>query len=274
MRHPLLLLACAAAVLGGCSVDVQGTRSAVVREDKRFPVSAHATVTLRTFDGSIEVRGWERDEVLVQIERRATSPEVAQTLEVTTTQEGNRIAVEAREPATPDSSASVSLVVSVPRGVTLTARSADGSIRMSGVEGVLAGYTGDGSIRIDGARGSLDVESGDGSISASGRLGRLRAHSGDGSVQITAEPGSVMQGDWSITTGDGSVSLRLPDAFDAELAAESGDGAISVSPDLMRGGITAERGDGPARAVAGTLGKGGRRLVIRSGDGSVSIAAR
>ena len=52
-----------------CSIDVSG-ESIVKREEKRFTVTGQADVNLRTFDGSIQLKSWDRDEVLVEIERR------------------------------------------------------------------------------------------------------------------------------------------------------------------------------------------------------------
>ena len=53
---------------------------------------------LTTFDGSLDVRAWDRDEVLVQIEKRAPTEAEASALEVRVTNEGNRIRVEAVQP--------------------------------------------------------------------------------------------------------------------------------------------------------------------------------
>jgi len=53
----------------------------------------------------------------------------------------------------------------------------------------------------------------------------VHARSGDGSVSIRAEPGSEADADWDITTGDGSVTLEVPDGFGAELDASAADEA-------------------------------------------------
>ena len=73
-----------------------------------------------------------------------------------------------------------------------------------------------------------------------------------------------MKDDWSMTTGDGGVSLYLPSDFGAELDAHTGDGTIrnELDLDVRRPG----RGDRAAQRE-GRIGAGGRQLRIRTGDG-------
>ena len=62
----------------------------VEREEKRFSTSGTPDVALSTFDGSIEIRAWDKPEVEVIVEKRASSKEVAQQIEIHTQQNGNR----------------------------------------------------------------------------------------------------------------------------------------------------------------------------------------
>ncbi len=281
------VLTCAA-----CSVDVRGD-SIVLREEKRFTVAGPTMLTLRTFDGPIEVRSWDRNEVLVEIERRGNTEADAAELEVRAVQESGRIAVEATNPRNRDGahfgawrSPSVSLIVTVPSRITLEARTGDGpilvrdvagavmletgdgEIRVGRIVGDVSARTGDGGIEIDEADGRVDLHTGDGSIDLRGRLDELRVQTGDGSVRVEVEPGSAMKDEWSIRTGDGRVALHLPAAFDADLVADSGDGAVSINGrrDRDRGRDDDDRGSLRAR-----LGAGGRTVRIQSGDGAIEI---
>jgi hypothetical protein len=75
----------------------------------------------------------------------------------------------------------------------------------------------------------------------------------------------VPDADWNITTGDGSVTLELPEHFDAELDARTGDGRVSIDGDLS------ETVESSRRSVRGRLGTGGRALRLRTGDGSIML---
>lgn len=275
-----------------CAIDVSGN-DATTREEKRFTVSASEPVELRirTFDGAIAVRSWDKNEVLVEVERRAPDQAAADAIVVNQTQEGNRIVLDA--PSTGNSnvihfgvSRSVHFTVTAPRKAVIEARtgdgpidvtdfqgtvdvnSGDGRIQASNVEGTLKVHTGDGSITVDRANGIVDLDSGDGSIEVAGRLDEVAARTGDGSVHIDAADGSSMKSDWRITTGDGRISLRVPNGFNASVDASTGDGSVHVD------GISNPPGDnGPDRKrVVGQLGAGGSRLLLRSGDGSIDVS--
>ena len=57
---------------------------------------------------------------------------------------------------------------------------------------------------------------------------QLDLSSGDGRVDARALPGSKAAGDWNIHTGDGSVTLQVPDGFSANVSLHTGDGRIDL----------------------------------------------
>ena len=153
------------------------------------------------------------------------------------------------------------------------------------MSGELTLHTGDGSVHVDNAAGTLDVDTGDGSVEVSGDLSAVKLHTGDGSIVYRASDSTAMTDDWSFTTGDGSVTLYLPQDFSAELDARTSDGGIRN--DLRVGPVRAEAdGTAPAargrrqehdessrRALRAQLGNGGKVLKIRTGDGSIRLRA-
>jgi len=291
-----LALAVPAALASGCVVHVD-TEGQIVREERRFTVSGTPDLRVSTFDGSIEVRSWDRNDVLVEIEKRGATKEAVDGLQIITTQDGPLIELAVRAPKSESfsgiglyRSASARLVVTAPRRTDLRARSDDGSIRVEGLEGRLELRTSDGSIRardvsgdlimntgdgsvtVGAAEGRLEVDTGDGSVDVSGRLDRVKLHTGDGSVVFRAEPETRMSSGWEITTGDGGVTVYLPDGFSTELDAHTGDGTVrsdlAVLSDLeSAGGQREDR----RRSLRGRLGEGGHTLRIRTGDGSIRL---
>jgi DUF4097 and DUF4098 domain-containing protein YvlB len=146
----------------------------------------------------------------------------------------------------------------------------DGSIHGSRLAGELKLATGDGSIRLSEASGKVDAQTGDGSVDVEGALTGVIVHTGDGTVRLVAIAGSDPTDDWSISTGDGSVTLDVPDAFNADLDARTGDGRIAVE-DLAVAGVTGKMSKNNLR---GQLGSGGRSVRIRTGDGSITLRKR
>ena len=290
----IVVLASSAAA--GCvvSVDSQGQ---IVRDEKRFSLDGVADLHLATFDGSIEIRGSERSEVIVEIEKRGPTREAVDALQVESSQKGNRIELEVKRPRTESFtgfglhvSTSARLIVRVPKRANIVARTGDGSIliegasgrlelrtgdgaiRASEVSGELVLNTGDGSVTVDRAEGRLALETGDGGVNVEGKLSVVKMHTGDGSIVYRAEPGAEMAEDWEISTGDGSVSLYLPAGFNADLDAHTGDGSIRNNLDIADRRSDPE--DRDRRSLRGRLGEGGRRLRVRTGDGSIALKAR
>ncbi len=279
------------AVLFGaaCSINVNA-EPFVATDQKTFAVTGRPEVSLRTFDGSIEVTTWDKPEVAVTIERRAGSQAQADELKVSTSQDGNRIVVEAVAPENSievgfnNVGRSVRFVVSVPRETDLLARSGDGSITASGVKGRvelrsgdgsvrgtdLAGDitvdTGDGSIALENAAGKLNLNTGDGSVRVQGAPTMVKAHTGDGSVALDLTSGASIGEDWEITTGDGGVRLALPPTVNADLDASTGDGSI------MAGDFGLETTADSRHELRGRIGNGGPMLKVRTGDGSITVA--
>lgn len=288
---PALILTLGLVPSFGCVVTVD-SHSEIAREERRFSLDGTADVRLATFDGSIQIRSWDKPEVLVEIEKRGPSKAAVESLQIVEEQEGNAIALEVKRPRNETFSgmgfrqaASASLVVSVPQTTNIRARSGDGSIKIERITGRIELRTGDGSIRatevagdldfdtgdgsvvVERAEGQLAVDTGDGSVNVSGSLGRVKLHTGDGSVIYRAVPGSRMTGSWDITTGDGSVTMYLPRNLDAEIDAQTGDGRILNDLRIEQ----ADRDGRPRRTLRGRLGSGGAVLRVRTGDGAIRL---
>lgn len=289
-----LTVAAAATLLGSaCEITVDGGPYSV-HEEKRFAVAGTPDVSLSTFDGSIEIRSWDRPEVLVEIERRAADRTQAEAIKLRAEQAGSTVAIEVKAPDGSQApfgfkvSPSARIVASVPRRCNIVARSGDGSIVIERVEGrielntgdggikgidlsgALRAHTDDGSLRFDDVSGSLDLESGDGGVRVSGILQALTLKTGDGSVEVRAEDGSSMAGDWEVRTGDGSLRIELPTGFSADLDASTGDGRVRVHGFGESTTVGGGEGETPSE-LRRQLGSGGKRLRVRSDTGTITV---
>jgi hypothetical protein len=285
------LLAVTGGWLSACDVNIGVNAGGVTAHDrKQYTVSGKPEVTLNTFDGAIEVRAWDRPEVSIDIEKRATDQEALNAIQITSEQSGNKISFDAKYPKRASDmvhigfsmSPSVRLVVSVPRETDLSVTSGDGGLvieRVTGrvelhtgdgvikgtdLAGELKAHTGDGAMTFEGINGRVDIETGDGGVKLSGKLQGLRLKTGDGSVWIRADVGSAMADDWEVRTGDGSVALELPPVFDADLDADASDGLVH----LQNLDVAAGRG---AHAFRGKIGSGGHTLRLRTNDGTITV---
>ncbi len=287
--------------LAACEVNLN-TEGLTAKEKKTFTVTGQPDLTLETFEGSIEIHSWDRNEVEVEVEKRGMEQALLDQMTIEAEQQGDRITLRVTGPNSVSRgginigvhiSPAARLYVAVPRKVKINAKTADGSVRVENVEGTLVARTsdgsivldrvvgdiearsGDGSIRIQKAEGRVDVETNDGSITLDAKPTVLRAKSGDGSIRLQVEPETKMTDAWDVATSDGSVTITLPDGFNAEIDAETSDGSVRSSYP----GLEVSRGEGEGegdrererrrRELRAKLGEGGPLLKVRTGDGTI-----
>jgi DUF4097 and DUF4098 domain-containing protein YvlB len=271
--------------------------------NKSFPVSGRASLWVRTNDASVSIAGSDRSDISAHVETdgwRISDDQV----KVTARQNGNRVEVEVHIPhpfgwhVRPRR---VHVDLSVPRESDVDVNTADGRLEARGVSGDLhlatedggieasdiAGsvqaHTSDGNMDIDQAKcdcrldtsdgritareldGKLRGGSSDGSIEVDGRFDVLELHTNDGHVTAEARRGSAMSADWALTSSDGSITLRVPTDFSAELDAQASDGSVHVDfPVTVQGKVTGS-------IVAGRINQGGYRLRLKTSDGSIRV---
>jgi DUF4097 and DUF4098 domain-containing protein YvlB len=295
----------ASTALGACEVKLH-TEGLSSRDVRTFKVAGAPDLVLETFDGAIEVHSWDRNDVEIEVEKRAMEQPLIDQMKVDVEQKGDRIVVRVTGPARADFrgitvgmhiSPTARLRVAVPRATNLEAKSGDGSIRVEALDGKLVLNTvdgsvtavrvsgdirirtGDGSIKLDDVAGKLDLETDDGSIGIDARPTALHAKTGDGTIRLTIDPDSAVAADWDVTTGDGSVILTLPAGFNAELDAETSDGVVRSDHPRLKELTAEDRRDGEdrgerrerRRSLRTKMGEGGKILKVRTGDGTIRI---
>lgn len=235
--------------------------------NKTYTVSGKPEVRIHVNDGRIAVHTASANQVQAAV--NTAGWRIPDQVKITERQDGNRIDIEVHVPSAHFSigmSRSVEMKLGVPTEATLDLRTDDGRITVDGVKGDEHLSTGDGRIETTGLDGTLRAESGDGHLRLQGRFDQLDARTGDGRIDIEAASGSRAVADWVVTTRDGSIDVRLPRDFAADLYAHTGDGHVDSDFPL-----TVEAGRVREGSLRGRLNGGGKLLEIRSGDGSIHI---
>jgi hypothetical protein len=287
-------IAIAGLALAACEVNLN-TEGLTAREKRSFTVSGTPDLSLETFDGSIEIHSWDRNEVEVEIEKRGMEQALLDQMTVEAEQVGDRIVLRVKGPASVEQrvvtvgvhiSPAARLLVAVPRKSAINAHTGDGSIRVENIDGRVIvrtddgsvalerisgdaqARTGDGAIRIEEAEGALDVETDDGSITIDAKPSVLRAKTGDGAIRLKLRPETTMADAWDLSSGDGSITLTLPSSFNAEIDAETNDGSVRSSyPGL--GEDDDREGRERRRELRAKVGAGGPLLKVRTRDGTI-----
>lgn len=254
--------------------------------NKSYKLTGRPNLRVITNDGHVDLYTSEGG----QIDAHVTTtgwPIGDRGVKITESQTGNNIDLEVHVPSFHFSfgwnNRSVRIELHVPRDADFDVETGDGSVTSQAFSGNLRISTGDGSITAHGLKGevrlhsgdghidgddfdgALHADSGDGHIRVRGRFDKLTIESGDGSVNAEAASGSKIQDGWSLRSGDGSVTVRLPDGLNADLDAHTGDGSITLDfPVTVSGSLS-------RTTIRGKIGSGGPPLMVRTGDGSIHI---
>jgi DUF4097 and DUF4098 domain-containing protein YvlB len=161
---------------------------------------------------------------------------------------------------------SVRIELRVPQSIASTIHTGDGSINLEDLKGVTRLTTGDGSVNAIGLDGTIEARTGDGSVKVRGRFDGVQVHTNDGSVNLQAAAGSKMGATWRVETGDGSVTLNVPPDLAADVEAHTGDGHISFDLPMT---LSDKKNEHDLR---GRMNGGGASLIVKTGDGSITIS--
>ncbi len=261
-------------------------------------------VSVSNVAGSIDVRGWSRDSVEV------TGSLGDDVDELVFERNGRTIEIQVKVPKRMFGRKDVSsrLSIRVPQGSTLEVTGVSASIDVRDVQGddielqSVSGsidadvYGGDiqigtvsGSINVqgNGARGDIELESVSGSVSAEDLSGEIAAESVSGRVSISG--GSFESGDLETVNGsiifkaglepggdltaesvNGSVTIDIPNALDAEYDLETFNGGIRNCFDKK-----AERTSryAPGKRLNFTVGDGSASISVETLNGSINVCA-
>jgi DUF4097 and DUF4098 domain-containing protein YvlB len=236
--------------------------------NKTYNLTGEPTLRVDTSDANIRITASDRN----NIDARVTSEGYKigpDGIRVTEHQSGNAVDIEVRFPHHSFNISGwhnrVDVEIQVPRQAILALRTGDGRISVTGVKGDIDASSGDGSQTFDSIDGTLRVRTGDGRITANGRFDGLDLNTGDGRIEATALANSTLGREWSIHTGDGSVTLRIPQNLAADVDLHTSDGHISLDmPVEVSGGLR-------NNDIHGKINGGGRMLSVRTGDGSITL---
>jgi hypothetical protein len=179
------------------------------------------------------------------------------------------------------------VTVETPAQLTLQAKTSDGTVGLSGLHGEIGLTTGDGDVTLDHVSGDLRVKSGDGHVKITDAAGRLDAHTSDGNLtvdglfdavtlhtsdgtlDVNLREGTKLTEASTIQSSDGSVTLRVPQSFAADLNVHTSDGHVDCALPLTMDHYHSAGGDG--HELHGRLNGGGTPLTIHTSDGNVKI---
>ena len=181
--------------------------------------------------------------------------------------------------------ASVDFTVKLPKGVRLHVSSGNGEVSVTGAGAEVIASSGNGRVNVATTAGGVHASSGNGDVTVQGATDRVEARSGNGRIRVgtTLGPVNASSGNGNIEvtmdrltadddmefhTGNGRVTVSVPADFSAEIETSQGQGEFHTDfPMTVKGRLTPSR-------VRATIGRGGRRLHMTSGNGDIELIKR
>lgn len=217
--------------------------------EQSYPLHSGGSFLLENVNGSVEVDGWNRDEVEVRAVKVAAngSRDVSQ-VQIEVESQPKQVVVHTRYPKGEGADVAVEYHIYVPAKILL-----------SNVETV------NGSVLINGIDGGGAVHSVNGNVEVLKSAGRFSAKTTNGNVRVELSQlgdGAPM----NVETVNGSVVLGLPSSARANLNILNMNG--DFSSELPVTSTTMFSG---ARALRGKLGVGGGEISVRTVNGTIRL---
>lgn len=258
------------------------------RFERHFTVQGKPVVTVQNATGRIQVRAWDRQEVLIVGQRGSTN------VEVDTEQVGNRIEIVTRMTSgnpNPDA-LRADYDISVPVESELQVRSDSGNVTVDSVHGDMSFDTVAADLALQDVEGFVMVKSIGGSTICTRCSGRFDATSISGNFQllqptmdnvrvqtssgnILFDGGFMNRGIYVLKNYSGTIEVRFSsgDSFDVRATSLYGNviNQAPVVPD--RHNMPAPRSD-LARSLFGSMNDGRAKVELSSFNGTIKISKR
>lgn len=213
--------------------------------DQRVTISAHIRAR-----GSFTGMGGEE-----KVKRITANPPVSQN--------GNTIRITRFSDSDLGGNVFIDYDITAPAQSQVSVFTGAGKIDIRGMQAPVEATSGAGAITLEDVGDDARVHTGAGNIDVRSVRGRVDVESGAGRITIHGEP----KKDWRVSTGAGSIKLELPSDASLDLDAETGMGKVNLAPEFQMKDASVSSG-----RVRGTMGKGGPRVKVNNGAGSIEIA--
>lgn len=149
-----------------------------------------------------------------------------------------------------DNDVEVSFTVKVPAGIRFAGRTVNGEVEANGIGGDVQASTVNGSINVT-ASGIVEASTVNGSINA-------------------AMGNANWANELKFTTVNGSIIIDFPSGLSTDVSAETLNGEFRSDFPMNSQSVQEERRGRPKR-VTGTIGGGGRQLVLKTINGDIKL---
>ena len=218
--------------------------------ERTYPLEPGGSFALQNVNGTVEIRGWERNEVQIIARKTARGkPSDLERVSIDVSATPQAISVATRYPQDEGVEVAVEYTVRLPHSARIE--------RLGTVNGTL---------RVFGVDTLRDLRTVNGNIEVYDGGGTVHAHTTNGNVRLELTHFRDSN-EASAETTNGSVLLALPAETQAQLEARCLNGDFrSELPLQMEGSLR-------PREIRGRLGSGGAPIRLRTVNGSIRVVA-
>ena len=307
MRAKLLLPILAAALLGLAACDFEDFGGFDrYRQDFHYsyPLKSGGRLSVETFNGSVEVSGWDQETVDISGAKYAATQEAADALKVAIDNSPDSVSIRVTRPSDRRGNRGARFVIKIPRAAYLDRIfTSNGAIRTLDGSGPARLRTSNGAIRVQALRGSLDAQTSNSSIELIDVGGDAKAHTSNGHIRTAGLRGALDAGTSNgsinarleqvpagrpvrLETNNSSVELSLPPKFDNDIRVSTSNSGITLHmPYQVNAHVMARttnssissdfevrmQGEFSKNRLEGVIGNGGPLIDLSTSNGSIRL---
>jgi len=305
MKAALAIAGVAAALVGlsGCMIGDLGPMDRFHADfHYSYPVDAKARIDAESFNGSIEIEGWDKNEVEISGVKSASSEEARDAIKIDVHNTPGSVDIRAIKPSSLQGNMGVKITMHVPRNAEVDRvttsngpvkvrdvsraahlKSSNGGITLTGISGEVDAHTSNGPIDADSLTGAAVLKTSNGHIHAENISGSLEAETSNGGIKarLATSPTSPIklissnspieltmekapQSDIRAETKNSSITLHLPSDTSAKVIADTSNSSIETD--------FAVSGDKDKHHLSGTIGAGGHNIELNTSNGHIRIS--
>jgi Putative adhesin len=229
LTAPWMALLAAVSLLSGCIFVGDWGDSDAFKQDfhSTHPLDAGGRISVESFNGSIDVTGWDQNSVEINGTKHAGFRDVLDDIKIDVNSTPSSIRIRAIRGADRFRNAGVRFSLRVPRKAILELlATSNGRIELDSVEGKARLHTSNGGMRLLRVKGDFEAETTNGPIDAQELRGNANFHTTNGSVHAEAGGGS-----FEAVTSNGRIEVRLTDPASGPVRLHSSNGHIELTLD-------------------------------------------
>lgn len=303
LKLTLTALSTSLIVLSGCEFDnLQGMAKFNRDFHSSYDLKANGRVEIDTYNGSVEISGWDQNTVDVSGTKYGPTQQEADDLKVSIDSNADSISIRVSRPVERRNNRGVRLVLKIPRQALLDRiTTSNGAIRITDGAGPARLRTSNGQISVSRLHGNVDAETSNGAVDLIDIDGDALAHTSNGRIHAERVNGGVEMHTSNsevnaqigradrpihVETSNGPVEVTLPEGFRRELRVSTNNSAITLRlPAAVNAHVIARtnnssissdfevRMQGPfsRNHMDGTIGSGGALFDLTTSNGPVRL---